>query len=130
MVKITKERAREEHNRKQNLFSEKDIVKILGRKGRLWSIISRVGSFSSYITDFKLLLSMLDDFYHKRYRAVPWFIISSVGATLLYIITPVDMIPDFIPFMGFIDDVAIFSICLNLVRKELVKYESWKQSEG
>lgn len=73
---------------------------------------------------------MLDDFYHKRYRAVPWFIISSVGATLLYIITPVDMIPDFIPFMGFIDDVAIFSICLNLVRKELVKYESWKQSEG
>ena len=39
-----------------------------------------------------------------------------IGA-LLYFINPVDLIPDSIPFVGYLDDLAVLSIALNYVRE-------------
>lgn len=37
------------------------------------------------------------------------------------------MIPDFLPFIGQIDDAAIFGACLMLVERDLRKYQEWKE---
>lgn len=65
---------------------------------------------------------MLKDYYKGHYRAFPRYIMSSIGAALLYVLIPMDTIPDFIPIMGYIDDAAIFSLGLKLVRSEVEKY--------
>lgn len=42
------------------------------------------------------------------YREVPWNIIATIGGTLLYMLSPIDLILDVIPFIGYLDDAAVF----------------------
>jgi uncharacterized membrane protein YkvA (DUF1232 family) len=48
----------------------------------------------------------------------------ALGAAVLYLVSPIDLIPDFIPGLGFIDDVFVAAILvdgmLNFVNRGLV----------
>lgn len=55
-----------------------------------------------------------------------WWTIGAVVTTLLYVLNPVDIVPDFIPFFGLLDDAAVVSACLFLVEKDLNIYKNWK----
>jgi uncharacterized membrane protein YkvA (DUF1232 family) len=41
---------------------------------------------------------------------------------LLYILNPIDIIPDVIPIFGYLDDVMVFGFCLDFVEADLEKY--------
>jgi len=57
-------------------------------------------------------------------RQTPWHVKLILTAGLLYILVPVDFIPDTIPIFGWLDDLAISSfivaLALRLVPKEVV----------
>ena len=40
-------------------------------------------------------------------KNVPWETKTALGGGLLYIISPIDGIPDFIPVLGYVDDVIL-----------------------
>jgi uncharacterized membrane protein YkvA (DUF1232 family) len=47
--------------------------------------------------------------------------------SVIYLLSPIDLIPDFIPFFGYIDDIVVVPLLLNLAVKLLpsnVKEES------
>ena len=50
-----------------------------------------------------------------------------IGGGLLYLIIPADFIPDFIPFLGFLDDVAVLSVIIKALQGELLAYRHWKK---
>ena len=54
---------------------------------------------------------------------------SIIIGTLLYIISPVDIIPDFIPVMGLTDDAAILTTCLLTLKKEIRRYQEWEKTD-
>ena len=54
------------------------------------------------------------------------FIIIVIIAAL-YIISPIDLIPDFIPLIGFMDDIAVLTTIISALQGELVKYRNWKR---
>jgi uncharacterized membrane protein YkvA (DUF1232 family) len=45
---------------------------------------------------------------------------------LAYIISPIDLIPDYIPGLGQIDDAVILGLSLHFLEKDLRKYQEWK----
>lgn len=47
-------------------------------------------------------------------------------AAILYIVMPLDIIPDVILGLGFIDDAAVLSLIWTLIKKELSQYEKWR----
>ena len=57
-------------------------------------------------------------------RQTPWHVKLILTAGLLYILVPVDFIPDTIPIFGWLDDLAIASfivaLALRLVPREVV----------
>jgi uncharacterized membrane protein YkvA (DUF1232 family) len=87
-----------------------------------------LGPMTHLIDDGKLLISMVKDYWNKEYRAVPYWVIGATVSALLYVLSPVDLIPDFIPGVGYIDDAAVVSACLRMIRKDLARYREWKRS--
>jgi len=83
-----------------------------------------------YLRDnIELLFSMLKDYKSKKYTEVPIKTIFSVTAALLYLFSPIDAIPDFIPVIWFIDDGAILALCLKSIENDLKEYEIRKSKQ-
>ena len=51
----------------------------------------------------------------RRTRAIPWSTRLWVYALLVYLASPIDLIPDFIPVIGYADDAIITSFVLRYV---------------
>lgn len=56
---------------------------------------------------------------YKAYRdpRVPWYVKLIILFLLGYFISPIDIIPDFIPVVGYIDDILIISLTIYLIIK-------------
>jgi len=77
--------------------------------------------------DIKDLGKMVSDWISGNFKA-PYRTITAAVFTLLYFVNPFDVIPDFVPMVGYIDDVFIVSLCLKMVSSDLEKYREWKTS--
>ena len=75
--------------------------------------------------DLKTLYGMLSDSITGRYR-IPVRTLGAVVFTLLYFVNPLDLLPDFIPVVGYIDDALILKICFDFIAKDLEEYKRWK----
>ena len=52
-----------------------------------------------------------------RSPAVPWYAKALAGAVLAYALSPIDLIPDFIPVLGQLDDLILVPLGIWLVFK-------------
>ncbi|MDR7666044.1 YkvA family protein [Methanosarcina sp. Z-7115] len=75
----------------------------------------------------ELLFSMLSDSFNKKYP-VPKKTVFVITFALLYLISPIDISPDIIPLIGFVDDVAVLAFAFSLIKDDLENYRAWKMS--
>ena len=87
-----------------------------------------VGILYRLLEDFKLLVSLIKDYWAGKYRKIPYWSLAVILFTFFYIINPFDLIPDYILGIGQIDDVLILILCLYLIEKDLHKYQEWKMN--
>jgi uncharacterized membrane protein YkvA (DUF1232 family) len=66
------------------------------------------------------------------YRDVSRKTILAVVGAVLYFVSPIDAIPDFIPVAGLADDVAVVAAVVRAVRGDLERFRAWEaaQEEG
>ena len=78
----------------------------------------------------KLMFGMLQDYRKGEYTSPPWFTIAAIGLTLLYVFNPLDMLPDFLPGVGYVDDFALFTVAIRFIESDLHAYLDWKIDEA
>jgi curved DNA-binding protein CbpA len=54
--------------------------------------------------------------------------VAMIGGGLLYFILPADLIPDFIPIVGYLDDLAVLTTIMNSLKGEINAYRNWKKT--
>ena len=82
-----------------------------------------------YAAKLPLMLSMIRSYMAKEYTEVsPKVVVSMVGA-LVYMLKGKDLIPDKLPLIGAVDDLAVLGLCLQLNDKELSAYANWRQEK-
>ena len=104
--------------------SSADVAKIKENRGLLDQII-HTAPFEKLFDYIETFIDMVDDYFSGFYTEVPFGTIAALVGTLLYIINPLDLIPDFIPFIGFIDDAAMVGFCLRCVKFDVDRYRQW-----
>ncbi|AAM04211.1 TPA: DUF1232 domain-containing protein [Methanosarcina acetivorans] len=75
----------------------------------------------------ELLFSMLAAAFNGKYP-IPKKTALVITFALLYLVSPIDISPDFLPLIGFADDVAVLAFAFSLIKDDLEKYRAWKTS--
>lgn len=91
------------------------FLEILRMISRLWS-------------DLPLLARLLKAWKGGSYRGLSMRTIVSLAAALLYIVSPIDLMPDFIPGIGLIDDAAVLALLLHSIAQDLAAFRVWEQN--
>jgi uncharacterized membrane protein YkvA (DUF1232 family) len=79
--------------------------------------------------EIRLLWHLLQDLWHGRYHGVPPSTVAAIVAALFYLATPLDLIPDTIPLLGFTDDLLVLKALLGSLGDELERYRHWQEKQ-
>ncbi|MEL6443554.1 MAG: YkvA family protein [Bacteroidota bacterium] len=106
-------------------------------ESRLRALLSRaVGKLRARRADLgglrdelPVLLRFLRAWVQGDYRRVPWRTLTLVVAGLVYFVAPVDLLPDVLVGIGFVDDAAVIAYVLKTIRGDLERFETWERKE-
>ena len=110
--------------------TEKDVEKVINKSEEIQKKFSAKGPLARFIEDGKLLIAIVKDYWAGAYRQIPYGAIASIVFTLIYVLNPFDLMADFLPVIGQLDDVAVMGACLLLVEQDLHKYKDWKEGQA
>jgi uncharacterized membrane protein YkvA (DUF1232 family) len=127
--KITRAEAQELISDHAKRVGPEDVDKVIGRADELEEKFKNAGPLRKFLEEFRLFVSLLGDWSRRRYPRAPFWTIAAIVVALLYVLNPLDLVPDFIPFVGYVDDATVFVACLAMVRKDVARYRKW-QEEG
>ncbi len=82
------------------------------------------GALAQLWNDIKTMVRLLN--IKNSYREVPWNIIAAVAGALAYFVMPIDVVPDFILGVGYVDDAKVIALALDLAREDLRRFEAWE----
>jgi uncharacterized membrane protein YkvA (DUF1232 family) len=109
----------------QNI-TEKDVEKVINKSEEIQKKFSAHGPLARFIEDGQLFIAIVKDYWSGAYRQIPYGAIASMVFSLIYVLNPFDLVPDVLPIIGQVDDVAVMGACLMMVEQDLHKYKDWK----
>lgn len=75
------------------------------------------------------LSRMIKAYFNGEYRIIPWSSILKIIAVLIYFISPVDVIPDFLPIIGLTDDLALILWLFSSLKEDFENFEAFEQGK-
>jgi uncharacterized membrane protein YkvA (DUF1232 family) len=81
------------------------------------------GEISVLTEKVKLFIMMIKSYVQGEYREVPFKSILLILAGLIYFINPFDLIADFIPGFGYVDDITIILWVLKSVEDDVLRFK-------
>lgn len=99
----------------------RDIAEKAGRSAAM-----RSGPFAAVTDDFRALIRLVVAYARGHYREIPVDSLVIVVAGLIYVVSPLDLIPDTIPGFGVVDDAAVIGWVVKTVRGELDTFREWE----
>lgn len=78
----------------------------------------------------QLLYAISRDYLNGSYTEIPKRSIIAIIGGLIYFLSPIDIVPDFIPVVGFVDDVFVLNLVYKQLIKDLEKYKAWRKGQS
>ena len=101
---------------------EEDVKETLGKEDEIKKLFKRVKVLAKYCNDLCEIFELLRDRVAGVYKETPWTTIAALTGALLYVLSPIDLILDIIPGIGFLDDAIVIGLAIKLALSDLEKY--------
>jgi uncharacterized membrane protein YkvA (DUF1232 family) len=99
---------------------DKATRKATGKQGKLKDV------WSSLLAFFRLVRAYIKG----SYRQVSMQSLLAIVASLIYFVSPIDLIPDFILGLGLIDDAAVLAWTIRACASDLASFLAWESAQG
>ena len=76
-----------------------------------------------------LMVSMIRSYITREYTVVSPKVIVPLVAAIIYLLKGKDLIPDSIPVVGYVDDLAVFAAAFLIDEQELSAYSQWREEQ-
>jgi|GEM_PF-270480 len=90
------------------------------------SAAARSGPFTEVMDDFRVLVRLVVAYSRGHYREIRPDSLLLVVTGLIYVVSPLDLIPDVVPVAGFLDDAVVIGFVIKSVRSELDAFREWE----
>lgn len=97
---------------------------------RLEKKLKKVPVIGEKLSDVPIMISLIKSYIKKEYTDVPIGTIIGILAALIYFVSPIDLLPDSIPIIGYIDDLAVISFTLKMIHDDMDEYREWREKNG
>ena len=72
------------------------------------------------------LIRLLNAWFRGSYKAIPVNSILTIAAAVIYFVNPFDLVPDFIPVIGYLDDASIIAFVIKSLKSDIEKFTEWE----
>lgn len=91
---------------------------------------ARGGLLKGLREDLGLLQALCVAWWRGEYRAISKPALVAAVAGLLYFLSPMDAIPDWLPGLGFVDDLAVLGWVMRKWSGELQAFQTWRDNQS
>ena len=96
---------------------------------KLQNINSRNKQINELMEHVQLFLRMIKRSLAGEYSAFSHKTLLSLVFGLLYFVTPMDVVPDFIPLLGFSDDLSIVYFIIKNFKSDIEAFKVWELNQ-
>jgi len=97
---------------------------------RLERKLEKVPVVGKQLSNIPMLVSLVRSYIRKDYRDVPLGSIIAIVSALIYFLSTIDLLPDSIPVLGYVDDAAVFAFVWKMVADDIEEYRKWQEANG
>ncbi|HLW07075.1 MAG TPA: YkvA family protein [Marinilabiliaceae bacterium] len=97
---------------------------------RLERKLEKVPVVGKQLSNIPMLVSLVRSYIRKDYRDVPLGSIIAIVSALIYFLSQIDLLPDSIPVLGYVDDAAVFAFVWKMVADDIEEYRKWQEANG
>ena len=91
---------------------------------------SKDNKFKQLFATAFTLVRMVRSYVTGDYRQIQTSTIVSGLGVLLYVLSPIDLVPDFIPVLGFLDDLSLISWFIGKFHVEITNFREWEETSA
>lgn len=103
-------------------------AEMLGREALERAQRHRKGPIARVWDELMTFIRLIRSWATGGYRQAPWKSVAFIIGAILYFVSPIDAIPDFIPVLGFMDDAFIIAFVMRQVRKDVAAFRDWESN--
>ncbi|GAB3692981.1 YkvA family protein [Spirosoma flavus] len=85
-------------------------------------------NISVFREQLSIVTRLLKAYASGQYRALPWKTLIRVIAVLIYFVSPIDILPDFLPIVGISDDIALMLWLFSGIKDDIEKFRDWENA--
>ena len=89
----------------------------------------RNGQKADFWFQLKAFFRLLKSYTRREYTVVPWGSIVLVTIAILYFVSPIDLILDWLPLAGFVDDAAVMLFVLRQLKHDIDGFLAWENAQ-
>ena len=115
---------------KKTATSKEEMKSTLSRAGeKLKNLADNSNELRELKKKLQILIRMIQSHISGEYRSFPISTIVLIVFALAYFITPTDLIPDFIPALGFTDDASVVFLIVRKLNGDIKKFREWEDKQ-
>lgn len=126
VFKVKKPNTKKYNSKAKEYMNDKEKGEELLRKAQKKANANE-GKLEDVWEKLQLAIEMSRAWFNGSYRKVPIGSIATIIIAVLYLVSPIDMIPDFILGLGYLDDAAVLGFAFKQVGSDLEKFKIWKE---
>lgn len=110
--------------------SRTKLARLLQKATEKLTRVSEITAVKESQEQLEVIFRMVKAHINHEYRGFSNRTMGLFALGLLYFILPVDFIPDFIPVIGYVDDLTVLMAIFKSISSDVEKFLEWERTKG
>ncbi len=119
---MDKQKIEQEFIKRLETADESVAKEALNKADEILKKISKSADLKGFYDDVNIFFKMIKDYFDGKCD-LPVRTVVAIGVALIYVLSPIDVIPDFIPIVGLLDDAFVLTLCIKFIKDDIEEYK-------